>query len=85
MVGIAAFGLESKAFQTPSFLSTTVRPYLIPMELAPSSQIMPIYRMWMMIFAMFRSVWYFTSVDGTIKRKHKAKLDAECLGYCAGA
>ena len=54
------------------------------MELAPSSQIMPINRMWMMIFGMFRSVWYFTSVDGTIKRKHKAKLDAECLG-CAGA
>ncbi|CAK9047069.1 Calpain-type cysteine protease DEK1 (Phytocalpain DEK1) (Protein DEFECTIVE KERNEL 1) (ZmDEK1) [Durusdinium trenchii] len=25
------------------------------------------------------SVWYFTSVDGTIKRKHKAKLDAECI------
>ncbi|CAL1132136.1 unnamed protein product [Cladocopium goreaui] len=28
---------------------------------------------------MFRSVWYFTSVDGTIKRKHKAKLDAEYI------
>jgi len=25
------------------------------------------------------SVWYFTSVDGTIKRKHKAKLDAEYI------
>ena len=30
-----------------------------------------------------RSVWYFTSVDGTIKRKHKAKLDAEKLGSSA--
>eukprot|EP00435_Cladocopium_sp_Y103_P059170 s779_g21.t1 len=27
----------------------------------------------------FPSVWYFTSVDGTIKRKHKAKLDAEYI------
>ncbi|CAJ1414748.1 unnamed protein product [Effrenium voratum] len=25
------------------------------------------------------SVWYFTSVDGTIKRKHKTKLDAEYI------
>ena len=28
-----------------------------------------------------RAAWYFTSVDGTIKRKHKAKLDPQFLGF----